>query len=216
MIARLRRHAVLRRVAEGPPGTFLRDERGATIIEFAIVAPVMGLMLLGGFDIAHSLYMRSVLQGVVQKTARDATLEGGSVAATQQALDDKVTAQVKALANNGVITIRRRYYRTFSDVAAARAETWNDLNKNNLCDNGELYEDANLNAAWDRDGGNQGQGGAKDATLYTVEVSYPRFFPLYSFIGGSTTTKISATTVLKNQPFADQESYGQMKVRNCA
>jgi Flp pilus assembly protein TadG len=193
----------------------LRDERGATVIEFAIIAPVMGLLLLGGFDVAHSLYMRSVLQGVVQKTARDSTLEGGGTPEAEAALDQKVTAQVKAIANNGEITIRRRYYRTFSDVAAARAETWTDLNKNNICDDGEPYEDANLNSNWDRDGGNQGQGGAKDAVLYSVQVEYPRFFPLYNFIGGSKTTKITGTTVLRNQPFADQGSYGAMKVRNC-
>jgi Flp pilus assembly protein TadG len=193
-----------------------RDERGATVVEFAIVAPVLGLLLLGGFDVAHTLYMRGVLQGVVQKTARDASLEAGGETQVQQTLDQRVRAQVSALANNGEIKITRRFYRTFSEAAAAKPEAWTDTNKNDTCDAGEPYEDANVNSVWDKDGGNDGQGGAKDAVLYTVEVSYPRFFPVYNFIGGSNTTKIKGTTVLKNQPYGDQGSYGAMKIRNCA
>jgi len=193
-----------------------RDERGATVVEFAIVAPVMGLILLGAFDVAHTLYARGVLQGVVQKTARDATLEGGGADAMRTKLDNRVMAQAKALANNADIKITRRYYRTFSEAAAAKAEIWTDTNKNKICDAGEPYEDANLNSVWDKDGGNDGQGGAKDAVVYSVEMSYPRFFPLYNLIDGSKTTTIRGTTVLRNQPFGDQESYGEMKVRNCA
>lgn len=195
------------------------DERGATVVEFAIVAPVMGMVLLGAFDVSHTLYMRGTLQGIVQKVARDSTLEDSADSDVQTTLDDRVKAQVKALANNATVTITRRYYRTFSQASSARAETFTDsasgIYKNGTCDNGEPYEDANRNGSWDRDGGNSGQGGAKDAVLYTVSVSYPRFFPIYRFIGGSNTTTITGSTVLKNQPYGDQAVYGAMQVRNC-
>ncbi len=192
-----------------------RDQRGATVVEFAIVAPVMGLVLLGSFDVGHTLYMRATLQGILQKAARDSTLEDSTDANVQTTLDNKIITQVKALANNSTITITRRFYRTFSAASAAKAETWTDTDHNGTCNGGEPYEDANLNNNWDKDGGDAGQGGAKDAVLYTVNVSYPRFFPLYNFIGGSHTTKLSASTVLKNQPYGDQGSYGTMKVKNC-
>lgn len=204
----------MRRLA--PPFARLRrDTRGATVVEFAIVAPVLGLLLLGAFDVAHSLYMRGVLQGFVQKTARDSTLEASASSVNQVTLDDRVKNQAKALANNANVTISRRYYRTFSEAAAARAESWTDTNNNQRCDANEPYEDANHNNVWDADGGNDGQGGAKDAVLYTVTVTYPRLFPIYNFTGGAKTTKISAATVLKNQPYSDQGSYGAPKVRNC-
>lgn len=202
----------LRRVT---PGALMRDEAGATIVEFAMVAPVLGLVLLGSFDIAHSLYIRATLQGVVQKTARDSTLESGLESGAQAALDAKVTAQVKALANNATVDITRRFYRTFTDAAAARAESWTDTNGNGVCDQSEPYEDANGNNIWDRDGANAGQGGAKDATLYTVTVTYPRMFPLYNLIGGSKATKITASTILRNQPYGDQGNYSAPVVRNC-
>lgn len=193
-----------------------RDRRGAAVIEFAMVAPVMCLVLLGGFDISHTLYTRAVLQGIVQKTARDSTLESGTDTASQSELDDRVKRQVAAMFNKSTVTITRRFYRTFSEAAAAKAESFTDTNKNGVCDAGEPYEDANRNSVWDRDGGNDGQGGAKDATLYTVRVSFPRMFPVYNMVGGSNTAVITATTILRNQPYSDQGTYGTPVVRNCA
>ena len=195
-----------------------RHERGATVVEFAIVAPVMGFLLLAAFDVAHTLYMRAALQGVVQKAARDLTLESGLSSATQTALDDKVRTQVKALANNGTVTITRQWYRKYEHVVASQFEPWTDTNNNGTCDGpsggtpGEPYEDTNNNNRWDASGGNLSQGGAKDAVLYTATVSYPRFFPIYNVIGGSRTTKVTASTVLRNQPYGDQ---GEPTVRNC-
>jgi Flp pilus assembly pilin Flp len=192
------------------------NERGSAAIEFAIIAPVMGLILLGGFDIAHSLYMRAVLQGVLQKAARDSALETSNQDLQLQLIDSKIKAQVTLIANNGTIDIKRRYYRTFSEVAAAKAEDWNDGNANGRCDAGESFTDTNRNGGWDADGGNDGQGGARDSTLYTVSITYPRFFPIYRMIGGSDQTKVSAATVLRNQPYADQGSYGAPLAGNCA
>jgi Flp pilus assembly pilin Flp len=192
------------------------NERGSAAIEFAIIAPVMGLILLGGFDIAHSLYMRAVLQGVLQKAARDSALETSNQELQLQLIDSKIKAQVTLIANNGTIDIKRRYYRTFSEVAAAKAEDWNDGNANGRCDAGESFTDTNRNGGWDADGGNDGQGGARDSTLYTVSITYPRFFPIYRMIGGSDQTKVSAATVLRNQPYADQGSYGAPLAGNCA
>lgn len=192
-----------------------RDERGATIVEFGFVAPALCLVLVGSFDTGHSLYMRAVLQGIVQKVARDSALETNTTTDQQTALDDKVRASVRAVANNSTITFTRRFYRTFSKAAAAQAEAWTDTDHNGTCNNNEPFQDDNLNGTWDSDGGNSGQGGAKDKTLYTVNVSYPRFFPLWKFIGGSNTTRISASTVLANQPYNDQGSYGTPTVGHC-
>jgi Flp pilus assembly protein TadG len=192
-----------------------RDEKGATVVEFAVVAPVMGMLLLGAFDVGHTLYMRSVLQGIVQKVARDSALEAGTDTTQQTTLDNEVKAQVRALANNSTITITRRYYRTFTAASSATPEAWTDTNHNGKCDAGEPYQDDNLNSTWDKDGANSGQGGAKDAVLYTVVVSYPRFFPIQNIIGGSNTTTLSAATVLRNQPYGDQATYGTSVVKNC-
>jgi hypothetical protein len=198
------------------PRALVGAAEGTTLVEFAIVAPVLCIMLLGAFDMAHTLYTRSVLEGTLQKAARDASLELGTDADVRAAIDQKVRDQVTPLVGDADIRFYRRFYRTFSDAAAARAENWTDSNANGTCDAGEPYDDENHNDVWDPDGGNDGQGGAKDATLYTVRLSYPRFFPIHGFIGGSDTTKLSASTVLRNQPYGDQGSYEAPQVRNCS
>jgi Flp pilus assembly protein TadG len=198
------------------PPNLAQDTRGATIVEFGFVAPVMCLALIAAFDVGHTLYTRAVLQGIVQKTGRDFTLEdSASSQAQRDALDARVLKQAKALVNDSNVVVARRFYRTFSKAAAAQAEAFTDTNANSRCDAGEPYQDENLNNVWDKDGGNSGVGGAKDAVVYTVTMTYPRMLPALKFVGGSGDTKIVATTVLRNQPYGEQGNYAAPIVRNC-
>jgi Flp pilus assembly protein TadG len=192
------------------------DEKGAVLMEFGLLIPVMALLLMGSYDIGHSIYMTTVMQGVVQKASRDSGLETGVESTTQTAIDTRVSQQVKRLAKNATVSITRRYYKSFSKAAAAQAEPYTDSNGNGACDASEPYTDENNNSIWDADGSASGQGGAKDTVVYTVRASYPRMFPLHKMIGLSATTTIEAVTVLNNQPYGDQSSFGTPTVRNCA
>lgn len=197
------------------PRRLAADRRGAAIVEFAIVAPVLLLLLLVGFDTAHSLWVRAALQGMMQKAARDSSLESGTTAGSPAALNAKVQAGVQALAINATFAFDRRFYRTFSAAAAAKAETYTDTNNNKKCDNGEPYVDANNNNVWDADGGDSGQGSAKDRVIYTVTMTYRHLFPFWNLVGMSNTASASAKTVLQNQPYGDQGVYGTATNRNC-
>ena len=198
--------------------TLLRDTRGVAAVEFAIIAPTFALLLVGGFDVAHSLYMRGVMQGVLQKTARDSALESGGSAAQQTAIDNKVRDQVLAIHRQATVRFKRRYYRNFAEATAKIAErVTHDSNANGWCDTGDRYVDANNNNGWDDDGGNEGQGGAKDRVLYTVTVSYPRMLPLHKFITALPSTEVvTASAALINQPYTDQASYGPPVERTCS
>lgn len=193
----------------------LRDERGATAIEFAIVAPVLVVALLGLCDLAHTLYMTASLQGIVQKVARDATLQDDSTDAAKAALDAKVTKAVVALDAAASVVPTRRYYKTYAAAAAKAAEPWTDTNNNQICDAGEPFTDTNNNGVWDKDGGDS-SGGAKDRTVYTVAVSYPRLFPVGALLGLPSTVNLQATTVLENQPYADQTQYATAGTGKCS
>lgn len=197
------------------PRRLTDDARGVTIVEFAMVAPVLCLFLVGAFDIAHTQYMKAVLQGIVQKTGRDSGLEDATSPARQAAIDASVTTQVRDLYRGVTPTFSRRSFASYTKAAAKVPEPWTDTNLNGRCDAGEPYVDANNNSAWDVDGGNAGQGGAKDRVIYTVTVTYPRMLPLNRFIGGSATTTVSATTVLQNQPYSEQQVTVGTTVRNC-
>ena len=71
------------------------DSSGVTLVEFAFVGPVLILMIMGLFDIAHTQYSASVLNGAMQKAARDLTLE--SAQSQQVNIDARVTEQVRAV-----------------------------------------------------------------------------------------------------------------------
>ena len=175
------------------------DEHGATVVEFALLAPVLLMTLLGLFDMGYTTYTSSILQGSIAKAARNSAIEGASHAA----IDAKVEAAVKDIAGNATVTFTRKAYSNFSSVR--RPEDFTDLNGDGLCNAGEPFEDVNGNKSWDADRGKSGGGGARDAVLYTVRVAYPRAFPISRFIGISETQVVESSTVLRNQPWDDQQ-----------
>ena len=197
----------------------LRDQSAVSVTEFGLIAPAVVTMLLGTMDVGHTLYMRTVIDGAIQEVARDSALEDGGILAKQEAIDARIKNQIRKLNNsidpNEGIIVKRRYYRNFSNAFNADEEEYTDTNDNGVCDNGEPYVDANLNETWDSDGGDEGQGGAKDVSIVTVTVTYDRLFPLASLIGLPEQITIAANTVLANQPYAEQAAYAAPQTRNC-
>lgn len=191
------------------------NQDGATIVEFGLISTLFVTTLLGFMDLGHSLYVQSVLQGAVQKSARDSTLETGKAEAQQSLLDAEVRERVQRLAANSTVSFSRRFFRDFTKAAQATAETYQDINGNGRCDDNEPFQDNNGNSVWDRDGGDNGQGGAKDNVVYVVTMTYPRLFPMAKLVGMSETVTVEATTVLGNQPFGEQGSYGTPTVGHC-
>lgn len=189
------------------------ERRGATLIEFAIVSPVMLLIMMGLGDALYQEYAQSILSGAVQKAARDSGIEGG--AANAATIDAKVIAMVSSLmktpTNNcatpalaGTWCSTRKSYNSFSEVGTP--EPFIDTNKNGVRDPGECFTDENNNGTWDADPSTTGQGGASATTLYTVSITYPRIFPVAGLFKWPTTQTITSTTLLKNQPYASQSN----------
>jgi Flp pilus assembly protein TadG len=176
-----------------------RDTRGATIVEFALVSPVMILMMMGLGDMGYQVYAQSILNGAMQKAARDSAIQGGANATA--IIDGKVSAMVRNIAKNATISFTRKNYDSFSVI---KPEPFVDTNGNGVRNTGECYTDINANNQWDSDPGENGQGGANDVTVYTATVTYPHLFPVTSLFGWPSTQTIIASTLLKNQPYASQ------------
>lgn len=187
-----------------------QDRNGSAAVEFALISPALVLVLMGLFDMGYTLYAGVMLQGTIQRAARSATVEGA--ANTLAAIDSEVEDQIKRVVPNADIVFKRKSYANFSDVALP--EDFTDSNANGSCDAGEPFEDANGSGTWDRDRGADGLGGARDAVLYTVTMTYRRPFPMASLIGLPETVSNQASTVLRNQPYALQKSMA--KLGNCA
>lgn len=194
------------------PRALLRDRRGATIIEFAIISPVMAILIMGLCDLMYQEYVQSILNGAVQKAGRDSAIQGGgdqtstidaAVIGMIGSVVQNPSQNCSATPGNGATWCSvRKNYDAFTEVAQ---EPFNDSDpKDGICNHGESYTDVNGNNQWDADPGLSGQGGANDVTLYTMTITYPRLFPVAGLLGFSNTATLSGLTLLKNQPYASQ------------
>ena len=188
-------------IARRPP-SLVRDIRGATLVEFAFVAPILVLMLMFLFDTGYYLYARAVLSGEVQAAGRASALE--TATDTNRALlDASVETAVKRLVGSGTVTFNRLAFKSYGR-AQSRAEAFTDSNGDGICNNNEAFDDANRNGFRDTDSGVAGQGGAKDVTIYSVTLRYDRLFPMAYLLGWNPQVSMTSSTILRNQPFDKQ------------
>jgi len=152
--------------------------------------------------------MRSVLEGAMQQAGRNSGLQSSQ--SSQTTIDTFVRDRVQAILPSATVTFTRQNYQAFQTVG--RPEDFTDTNANGAYDSTECFQDANGNGVWDADGGRTGIGGANDVVEYTATVSYSSIIPGGSALGLSPTTSISATTMLRNQPFASQPSWTTVQV----
>ena len=188
----------------------IKEKRGVTAVEFALIAPFLLTMLIGMVEFAWQIYGQSVLQGAMQNAARISTLEGGDVRSGQ--LDDEVEELAAQILPSATFEFSRRNYSNFSDVR--KPEDYTDTNGDGSCNDGEPFEDLNGNGTWDADRGRDGGGGARDAVLYEVVARYDRILPIHLFTDASRQVELRGSTVLRNQPF-DEQAEREAVVGNC-
>lgn len=177
------------------------DASGVTIVEFAIVAPVFLLMLMGMLDIGQMIYGKSILNGAVQVAARTSSLETADIAAADAMVLDRVESVLPGVE----ITSTRTSYYDFADIG--RPEQWNDADGNGICNDGEAFTDENDNGGWDEDIGASGNGGANDVVIYAVDASYDPVFKVPFMPEAWASRSLEATAIRKNQPYANQADY---------
>jgi Flp pilus assembly protein TadG len=191
--------------------TFWCDQSGGPAVEFAMIFPVAIVLMLGLGDLAFQGYVQSVLTGAVQKAGRDATIQGKGIDSETAKLDANVINAVHAVSPSATFVATRSNYDNYEAVGP---EPFVDGNNDGLCNNGESYSDYNADGSWDSNPGSSGEGGASDVTLYKVTVTYKRLFPVASLIGWSATQTLTASTLLKNQPYQTQTVVAPAK-KNC-
>lgn len=180
--------------------SFRRDVRGVAALEFALIAPVLLVLMMGLCELGYQAYVQAVVTGAVQKAGRDNTVQG----ATFATIDAAVLAQIRAAVPHAAFTSGyplRRNYAQFGDI---EPEPFTDTNGNGVRDAGECFTDMNANGTWDADSGATGEGGANDVAVYTVSIVYPHLMPINHWMGWGTGLTLTATTILKNQPYASQ------------
>lgn len=178
-----------------------RDTRGIAVVEFALIAPVMLLMICGAFELGHIMYARSVLEGAVVQAAREASASLETSEAERERImkaSIRGSMAVFTTARGKSLTIETKVYRDFS---TAYPENYTDVDKNNRYDAGEPYIDRNANGRWDPAiPVLSSMGGPGDVVSYTAV--FPKEI-LFGFLSselslGSAVT-LNATTVVRNE-----------------
>lgn len=185
------------------------SSRGTVMTEFAVLAPTLLVLIMAAMDLSYRAYAQSILEGAMQKAGRDSGIQGGAEKTSE--IDAKVETMVKKVLKNATFVSTRKSYSTFSNI---KPEKFADNNNNGSRDSGECFDDVNGNGSWDVDPGIGGQGGADDITVYRIQVTYARLFPMYGLLGWSKDQVISAGTILRNQPYGSQSVIAVKSVCN--
>lgn len=185
----------------------LQDSRAVVTVEFALLSVPLVVMVIGSFDFAYQVYLKTVVQGALNDVSRTASLEAPDLECKTGTLTDKVQCAINrrsdVVARDATYAVRIRNFYDFSTVGRSE-KLVTDYNKNGAYDAGDCFVDLNENGRFDTDAGRDGVGGADDVSYYTVTVTMPRLFPIDKFLPLSPNYVISGETAVRNQPYARQ------------
>jgi Flp pilus assembly protein TadG len=178
------------------------DNAGLAAVEFALLAPVMILLICGSLEMGHMIFARIALDGAVVEAARAATasLETEESTRTQLMRNSiRRTMENFNTAPGQSISIETTVYRDFS---TAYPENFTDTNGNRVYNIGEPFTDRNANGKWDPATPITGTlGGAGDVVSYTATfpkaILFSDFLPSFLNFGRQFTLK--STTVMRNE-----------------
>jgi len=194
----------------------LRDRRGASAVEFAMLAPLAILIVTAGFE-GFGLHAGAI----ALETGAAAAARMGALGATggedrAAALRAVLTAHVcpddgafchLASANlpegdDGVASPLQLRYRAYVDPRNMGApEPFADVAPpNGRWDAGEPFVDANGNGRWDPDMGRASLGGSGDFVVYEVAMAQPVRHPALRVVLGAPLVRTVVFTV-RNEPF---------------
>ena len=188
--------------------TLFRDTNGIASIEFAIVAPVMFMLIGGLLELGYVTFARSTLESAILDASRasrvtDCPNQNASLIADK--LDDRLAIIPSADGNGPRLTVES-YGDEFGNVGTP--EPFTDDNGNDFYDVGETYDDVNGNGQWDADMGQAGNYGSfGDVVRFSAEFDVPSLFGFVAqaINDGQSFYTVSATTVVRNEPYRDAD-----------
>lgn len=176
-------------------------QRGSVITEFALIAPVLFMLLFGILEYGVILFVTSAMESAITNSARmgkTGYVEAGMT--REEFIYDMIETKVGGLLDASQVQIETKVYGEIQQIG--EPEPFTDTNGNGAFDAGEIYDDINGNSQWDADMAAAGLGGAGDVVVYTVSYDWPVTTPLISyFISPQGTFPISSSIVVRNEPY---------------
>lgn len=188
------------RMVRRPLRSLRADRRGATLVEFGIIAVPMIVMMMAMFDLGFRAYIGIQLSGALDQAARQVTV---GTTATVANITSAVRTQVRTILPSATVTVVPSSYNSFVSVGKPEPIT-TDTAPLGRYNKGDCFQDINGNGLWDADAGLSGTGGSDDIVYYTATVTFPEILPMRKLLGWSATETVTGTTMMKNQPYASQ------------
>ncbi len=180
-----------------------RANDGVSAIEFAVVAPVLLLLIFGIVEFATIMLVANIMENATSISSRlGKTGYAADGKSRSDTIRDSVITRAGGLIDPTKLSITSKYYEQFDQIGDA--EPWNDTNHNGIAEAGE-YNDINGNGQYDADMGLAGYGNAEDIVVYTILYPWGVMTPIMREIIGNAQGEfpITARAVVKNEPYDD-------------
>ena len=174
------------------------DSEGLTAVEFALIAPVFVLILMGIVEFSLVMFATSVMEGATSASGRyGKTGYTAPNSSRQEQIVATIVSRTSGLLDPAKISVTTTVYPSFDSIS--QEEPYIDSNHNGIRDTNETYNDVNGNGQWNSSGV-AGLGNANDVVVYTVSYPWQIFTPIISNFLGNIMI-LSSRTVVKNEPY---------------
>jgi len=178
--------------------TFLRDRRGVSAIEFAILGPLTITLLIGVIELGMVFLVSGSLENAVLASSRFGITGNAPNGITREdVIRDLIDTNTFGLVHQEEVLIDTIVYDNFSDIG--RPEPFADSNGDGQWSDGESFTDVNGNGQYDTDVGLAGLGGPGDIVLYRIHYRISTLTALFDPF--FRTIDHSATVAVRNEPF---------------
>ncbi len=176
------------------------DASGVAALEFALVAPLLFLLILGVIEVSLLMLASNTLEAANNVTSRVGRTGYAATGLTrEQTIRAEIERRAAPFLDPDLVQISSLTYGNFDQIG--RPEPWNDANGDGAPDLGE-YTDINGNGRYDRDMGAAGAGGAGSVVVYVVSYPWRMLTPMVGRIMGQDgIVLLSSRAVVKNEPF---------------
>lgn len=182
-----------------------RNEDGAPVIEFALVAPLFFLIIFGIIELGMIMCVTVLMESSLRDSSRYGVTgqlpDGAStMAAREQFIRDMIADRTLGLVDMNDAKVEILSYPTFEDVG--QGEEFVDGNGNGDYDAGETFKDCNGNGKRDQDRGTAGPGGSGTVVLYRMRYEWPVMTPFAGpIIATDGKFPIQASIAVRNEPW---------------
>lgn len=176
----------------------IRSTSGAAVLEFALIMPILLIIVIGAIEIALIIFVSSSIESAVLQASRFGITGSETETPRAERVLEIIEDRTFGFVDVEDAEIETLVYSDFSSVG--KPEPYADENGNGVYDAGEDYSDVNGNAQWDVDMGAAGLGEDGDIVLYRVTYEWGILTPLIRSLLGESIRNVASVAV-RNEDF---------------